>query len=848
MARFDYKRMLPVLLLFVLLGAGGAFGQNLRRAHTLFEDGAYEEAIEEYKGYLKEGDEFLARLRIARAYRAIGELELSEACYADVVGDSASLPIHKFELGKVLKAQGKYNKAKAWFDTYAMESADPSLGEKWAASCLKAQEMRRDSLGYRIQAQSNLNTKYSEISPVVYRAGLAFSSNRKRGFLFRFFNGYNRGAFYDLYYAEKNSDGRLRKPDYLRDKINTRYHDGPASFSASGNIAFVTRSNMGDFGGRRDAAGYNRVNIYMLENRLDKWRDARPLPFSSKEYNVAHPAASDDGRTLYFSSDMPGGFGGTDIWVTRYVDDKWTRPSNLGPLVNSEANEGYPFLASDSLLYFSSDRAEGFGGKDIFYARSREGAWSYVRNAGYPLNSEADDFGYSMEPGSPYGYFVSNRDGGEGDDDIYGFRRYRALEGQVVDGRTGEALRGVTVQVQDINMKTHFYSTDDKGLFTHYVRAGNQVLMEADLEDYYSHKARISLEKVGMDENKFVLVPLEEIRRLMLEGKMKDAESGEPMDGVVVKLIGNHTSEMASDAQGTFEKELESGLDYTVVMVKEGYIPQIVDLSTHGQMEPKKYIIDADLRKGPFVLLEGIVTDKDKGLVIPQANIHIVEANTQEELAAFTTRKDGMFWRILDHQGNFSIIATMPDYLTARFDVLRDSSMGDTLRASLSLIPLEMGKVAKVIYYDYDRSDIRIVGMRNLNEIAYFLMDNPEISVELDAHTDARGSKGYNQKLSQRRAEAAVAYLVSRGIAPARISAKGYGEAVLVNDCGDGSNCDENLHQQNRRTEVKIVGIDKGIKEEKDVGNEVRNTGVKDLREEDYQKGNLQYREEIRQR
>lgn len=847
MALSDMKRKYPVLVLLVLLIGGSVLGQNVRRAHTLFEDASYEEAIEIYKQYLLKNDDFLAKLRLARAYRAVGELGLAALSYADVVADSASLPVHKFELGKVLKAQGKYNRAKAWFETYAMESADPSLGEKWARSCEDALDLKRDSLGYTIRAQKSVNTKYSEISPVVYKAGVAFSSNRKRGFLFRFFNGYKRGAFYDLYYSEKSSDQRLRKPAYLRDKINTRYHDGPTIFSASENVAFVTRSNMGDIGGRRDAAGYNRVNIYMLENRVDKWRDAKPLPFSSKEYNVAHPAVSEDGQTLYFSSDMPGGFGGTDIWVTRYKDGKWLRPTNLGPLVNSEANEGYPFLASDSLLYFSSDRAEGFGGKDIFYARYRGGEWNYIRNAGYPLNSEADDFGYSMEPGSPYGYFVSNREGGEGDDDIYGFKRYRALEGQVVDARTGEPLRGVTVQIEDINMKSHFYSTDDDGLFTHYMRVGNQVLMEADLEDYHGHKARIGLDNVAVDENKFVLVPLEEIRRLMLEGKLKDADDGKAIDGAVVKIIGNNTSDMASDAQGTFERELEPEQDYTVVMVKEGYVPQIVDLSTYGQVEPKKYIIDADMRKGPFVLLEGIVTDKDKGLVVPQANIHIVEANTQEELQAFKTRKDGMFWKTLDHQGNFSIIATMPDYLTARYDVLRDSSMGDTLRASLQLIPLELGKVAKVIYYDYDRSDIRILGMRNLNEIAYFLNDNPEISVELNAHTDSRGSSRYNLKLSQRRSDAAVSYLVSRGISKDRILARGYGESQLLNDCGDGRNCDEVLHQQNRRTEVKIVGIDKEIKEEKDQENVVRRKDAKEVREESYEKGQLEYREEIRQ-
>ena len=259
----------------------------------------------------------------------------------------------------------------------------------------------------------------------------------------------------------------------------------------------MTRSNTREIGGRRDAAGFNRVSIFMLENRLDKWRDPRPLPFSSSEYNIAHPTLSEDGQILYFSSDMPGGYGGTDIWVSYYKGDKWTRPQNLGEEVNTEANEGYPFLVSDSLLYFSSDRAEGFGGKDIFYARMKNDLWTQVRNAGYPLNTEADDFGYHTEKDSPYGYFVSNRDGGKGDDDIYGFRRYKALEGTVVDSRSGKPLPGVTVQIMDINNKPHFYSTNEEGNFTHFMRTGNMVRMDASMDDYHTRKTRIDLGDVG---------------------------------------------------------------------------------------------------------------------------------------------------------------------------------------------------------------------------------------------------------------------------------------------------------------------------------------------------------------
>jgi|GEM_PF-290912 len=846
--RFSFFTYL-LLTVSLLLVASSLWGQpNSRRADAFYEEGAYAEAIKHYEQTLKKGEHFQSRLRLARCFREVGEGDRSVQQYMIVVKNPGSLPIHKFEMAKVLKDLGKYEKAKKWFEIYAKESSDPALGAKWAASCDFARQNKVDSLGYRIIPYPALNTRASEISPVIYKAGIAFSSNRKRGFFFRFLNGYKRGAFYDLYYAEKGSDGRMRKPAYLHSKINTRFHDGPTTFDRSESIAFVTRSNMSDIGGRRDAAGYNRVSIYTLENRVDKWRSARPLPFSSHEYSIAHPSLSEDGSRLYFSSDMPGGFGGTDIWVSEFKGETWTRPKNLGSEVNSEANEGYPFLVHDSLLYFSSDRAEGFGGKDIFYAHARDASWTQVRNAGYPLNTEADDFGYHVEKGSAYGYFVSNRGSGKGDDDIFGFKRYKALEGTVVDSETGNPISGATIQVMDVNNKPHFYSSDADGNFVHYMQVGDQVMLDATTEDFHPYRGRIDLKSVGQDENKYVMLPLDRVRRFLMEGVVREAETGDPMDNVIVEVLGHSREEMSTDGQGAYEKELQPGQEYTVIFAKEGFIPRIVDLNTEGEPEARKYIVEPELRKGPFILLEGIVTDREKGLILPQANIHIVEANTQEEIQAFQTRKDGRFWEILDEQGSFSIIATVTDFLTARFDIFPDSSRGDTLKANLMLIPLELDKVAKVVYYDFDRSDIRIVGMRDLNEIAYFLMDNPEISVELGAHTDARGRSNYNLNLSNRRGEAAVRYLISRGIAPDRIRSTGFGEQFLVNDCGDGVDCDDTQHQRNRRTEVKIVAIDEGVKQEKYDRNTVQEEVDENVSEERYEKGNVQYKEEIRPR
>ncbi|MEM7040365.1 MAG: tetratricopeptide repeat protein, partial [Bacteroidota bacterium] len=333
------------MLFFIALclSVPAAQGQSsLRKANAFYEEGAYAEAIRMYNRHLKRGEDLNARLNLARSYRAVGKLKEAESSYGRVVSHADSKPGHMFELGKLYKAMGKYEKAKTWFEKYAAASPDASLGQKWAASCDNVINIKKDSLGYKIIKNAAPNTKYSEIGPVFYKGGVAYASSRKRGFLFRFFNPKTNLPFYDMYVADGMSGGRLRKGKLIRNNLNTRFHDGPAIFTPSEHIGFITRSKSGENGGRRDAAGYNRVNLYKVENKLDRWRKGEPLPFNSNEYNVAHPAITRDGGTLIFASDMPGGYGGTDLYISFFVNGDWTTPENLGAEVNTEANEGYP--------------------------------------------------------------------------------------------------------------------------------------------------------------------------------------------------------------------------------------------------------------------------------------------------------------------------------------------------------------------------------------------------------------------------------------------------------------------------------------------------------------------------
>ncbi|HHG86202.1 MAG TPA: tetratricopeptide repeat protein, partial [Bacteroidetes bacterium] len=811
-----------LLLIFALQTAARPLvaQTKLRKAQGFYQAGAYQEAIRRYTRFLKKHENLEARLNLARSYRALGKLDQAESHFGQVIAHPKSLPEHKFELARLLKAEGKYEKAQTWFEKFAQESSDPSLGLRWAKSCKTATRLKQDSLGFQIRRIPNINSKASEISPVVYKSGIAFASTRKRGFLFRSFNRKSKLPFYDLYFAQKSPGGRLKKPVYLRQNLNTRLHDGPIIFSRPDNVAFITRSNSDRKGRKRDAAGFRSVNIYRIENKLDRWSKGESVPFNSKEYNLAHPAISRDGNTLYFTSDMPGGFGGTDLYVSHLRGETWTKPQNLGAEINSEANEGYPFLSNDSTLYFSSDRAEGFGGKDIFYAHLEGGTWANARNAGYPLNTSSDDFAFSIRGNSPYGYFSSNRNGSQGDDDIFGFRRFRGIDGTVVDSRTGKPLAGARIEIQGLNLGTKVYETGADGTFRHYLRQGQEVLLAATAAEHYKYKGTVSVGTVGFDENLRLKISLESVRRFMVEGIIKDAQADSLLGGVLVRIIGKQEQRIFTDKNGKYKQELESGVEYTAIFYKPGYQLKVVDLSTVGAGEAKHYFVNIEMKKGRSLLLAGMVSDQEKGRILPNANIHIFDAHTQKKLQAFTARSDGMFWKALPANQDYSIVATRQGYLSHRLDIVKEQLVSDTVQARMELMPLQANKVVKVVYHQYNSSQTDILGRRDLNEIAYLLLDNPEISVALSSHTDSRGSSRFNRKLSQERANSMSNYLVSRGISRRRIIAKGYGESKLYNKCSNGKSCSDELHAQNRRTEVKIVRIDQEIMKEKDKKNQ----------------------------
>jgi outer membrane protein OmpA-like peptidoglycan-associated protein len=382
--------------------------------------------------------------------------------------------------------------------------------------------------------------------------------------------------------------------------------------------------------------------------KIDTEEAPKLFSFVDKDYSFMHPALSSDAKTLYFTSDKPGGFGGYDIYFSEFTGTEWADPRNAGPIINTAGDEVFPYTICNK-LFFSSDKHSGMGGLDVFACEIvKQGVFDKLENLKSPINSKHDDFGVLINDSITNGLFSSNRDG---TDNIYAFNLLPKK-------------------------------------------------IEPIIED--------------------TIITMENEKPLMfVKLFVKFKETGNPVPDAVIVM--NDKDFLQSDENGFFMLQVPEKTNYTFSAELEGFYKTRVDLIT-----PEAVGIDT--------------------IFISQ-------------------------------------ILMMDEIVIEKVIVLED------------------------IYYDYDKWDIRPDAAIELDKLVQMLRDNTEIEIELSSHTDSRGNDEYNMKLSQRRAESAVNYIISQGIDSKRIVANYYGESKPLNHCLNGVQCPEELHQQNRRTEIKVTKI-----------------------------------------
>ncbi len=676
----------------VLLTGCGA-EQAVKKGDKFYALGEYYDAATQYKkAYsMTPAKERQLRgqraLKLAECYRRINYTQKAIAAYNNAIRYKQEDSLTHLRLAQQLMKNGNYKDAAKEFQT-ALDSLPNDNGYKVLArtglrSAQQAPQWKKDGSDYTVKRENLFNSRRSDYSPML--AGeennqLYFSStrNQAKGDEYSGITGIKNA---DIFMSQKDDKGKWQRPEVIDSELNSDYDEGACSFSPDGRTMYLTQC--------KTDPDYPRYATIMTSNRSDaSWSKATELKLTRDTLSAfAHPAVSPDGQWLYFTSNMPGGMGGYDIWRVRLTTNGVGGVENLGEPINTPGDEMFPTFRPNGDLYFSSDGHEGMGGLDIYIAKLREKVivnsekfataqdsltetaeanyslftdhFYLIEHPGYPLNSHGDDFGMTFEGLKNQGYFCSNRGDGKGWDHIYSFYNPEIIQ----------------------TVKGWVYEQDG------YELTAAQVYMVGN-------------------------------------------------DGTNLKL--------SVKGDGSFTQEIKAGVDYVFLGTCKGFLNHQEQLRVEPVKESEEYVLQ-----------------------FPLASI------------------------------------TAP--------VLIDN-----------------------IFYDFDKATLRPESTEALDQLVKLLNENPHVTIELSAHTDYKGSDQYNERLSQRRAESVVKYLIAHGIASDRLTPKGYGESkpktikrkvaekypflkekdVLTEEfikTLEDAEQQEQCNQMNRRTEFRVLRTTYGL-------------------------------------
>ncbi len=418
-------------LFFVICGLQTqAQRSHLDDGNDYFARRLYKEAIAEYNQALKERvviNKDLMLTRIADTYFMLFEYENAENSYRRVFSECSEVGKESYlNMSRVLLNNMKYDEAKTYIEKYRQKGGDNIQAEIIENQIKFAKENENNIANIKVTV-TNIETGSRSMGVAFYKQGLLLANPQIKDFV-------NNTAFYDMAYAVASTPVQFGNISSLEGEMHHDYYEGAPSVSTDGNVLYYTgnSSEITKFRKKKleknkyaiSKTGENILKIYSATHKEGKWININELKINSNEYNCTFPCISDEGNTLYFVSDMPGGFGGYDIYSVEKSGDNWGKPFNLGNRVNSAADEMYPYIFNNK-LYFSSKGHPGFGGADIYIAIKDGGTYGRIENAGKPLNSSKDDFAFVIktENNKEMGYLSSNREGVNGYDRIYYFEQ-----------------------------------------------------------------------------------------------------------------------------------------------------------------------------------------------------------------------------------------------------------------------------------------------------------------------------------------------------------------------------------------------------------------------------------------
>lgn len=740
------------------------------KAEALYESLSFGLYIEAMTQKIQSGATLttLEQLHLADSYLFTGGYAEAIKWYSQSVNESVA-PIYKYRYAQVLQSNGDCPNAKKWYQAYEAAIGVDTLDAQRLSANMDCIDGQQSAIAiahpFTIENVASVNSPKYDFSPSWYKDGFVFVSNNLSYAGNRLIDKWLNDNFMNLYEATPYGESAFAVRPFS-DRLNSKYHEGPVTFGEAGRVMYFTRNNMDKGKLNKDKTGLTALKIYQSTHVEGSWSEPVALPFNREDVVACHPAMHPDGQTLYFAASYPDTKGKLDLYVVTRNGGTWSEPRNLGLSVNSIGNDAFPYVDAQGVLYFASDRPGSKGGWDLYRAIPDGEGWK-VANLGAPFNTSQDDFGLIVSPDGTSGYFTSNRDGGQGLDDIYRF------EAQLING------------------------------------------IKPSLVEKERDNAQPVASKVGG-------LPLQVLspNRSPLPGvQLKMYPIADPTEAASIPKNAQPQAIFFSDANGEAELPLAPRQAYLIVIEKPGYSPQRMALPADDRSAWPSEVILTPLAE---VQLIGLAIDADARKPLPHAPVSIKNLSTGEITPTRADATDNFVLQLpcgADYEVQVKadsyesevqrIAANSEDCPTMKMVNLwaypTQATIGDQTIALTAGAVIELRR----IFYDFDRYEIRTDASTDLSELADLMARYPELEVKLTAHTDARGSTDYNSWLSRKRAKAAKAFLVERGIDPNRIDTAGRGETMPLNDCMDGVDCSEIEHQLNRRTEVQITRFDR---------------------------------------
>lgn len=923
--------------IFLSLCFSFALGAQIKQGDVHYNAGEYYRAIPYYKKDTRSKDSAKkceALLKLANCYKFINDYLKAEATYRKIeeLGLEVEPQFH-YNYAQILQVNTKYEEAAMQYDKYIALAPNDVNAKNALKFCREIKYYMSRPIEYEVKNMTSINTERSEFSPFVTNNKLMFIAERDA---FDFVNyrvdDYSGEPYMNMFISKLEGTEPQKSKDFSK-KINTEYHEGPACISPDGQTLYFTSTD------RIAKKGYvNQSRIYTAVGSDRNWKQIKPLDIGTNEYSIGHPSISADNNFLFFTSNMPGGYGGKDLYYCQRNGDTWGEPVNLGPDINTSGDEMFPSVRKDGMLFFSSNGLPGFGGLDIYSAKNVGGKWILNRNEGLNLNSSRDDFGITFLNDS-MGYFSSNRAGGKGNDDIYLYEfnsRSMVVSGSVLltENIRDYARNKKVLLLDELGNVIDSMYTNDKGFFEFKNLDADKKYMAVVAEDdpvligkarYYLSEKDSVIHRVTSKykDNKFAfrnlpidpngLPDLYTEDDLVFAGTIKYGDGDKPLNNAKLKLVndfGDVVEETTTNEYGAFAfRNIPSDQNY-LVAIEEGDIdlPEGTRITlanksgkdvrtfykgkgkfTFQVLNADKVLLEEmdaedvnlvmgiygymyDQEKRPLVNTKIKVRDEDGSNVqewtttangrfnfknLDAEKNYIFETDENDPTLSGVTRiyvadSKGRIYKVVDLMGGkFSFKILEVDKFTMGEFVVEDPFLNMTEAQKEEKLkqlkkvkevkdpkeketkeketkekePKEKPPIVKEqpkevepeeesemtvtivenIYYPYGSWEIGPDGKAILDKAVDALNDYPKLIMEISSHTDSQSSAEFNMGLSRRRAQAAVDYLVSKGISRSRLKSKGYGETRLLNKCADGVECTEEEHKVNRRTEFKIT-------------------------------------------